>query len=80
MDDREEGLKMHFDLEATYLQDLAPVEHSFTRFRARLYPCLFSLEQQRPYPGASWVSLNEVGKLAFSSGHRRILGQVLALL
>jgi len=56
------------------LQLLPTQKHSFTRFRATLYPTLCSLPRQievaSPY---LWVDEEMLSTLPFSAGHRRIL-------
>lgn len=48
-------------------------KHSFTRFVVTLKPALLFLANPFDQTGYSWYSLEEMSKLAFSSGHRRIL-------
>lgn len=55
---------------------LAPVSHSFTRFRVHLDPMVFWCEHPLEVGGYRWVAWDEVSSLAFSSGHRRILQAV----
>lgn len=52
---------------------LPEIKHSFTRFRVKLYPTLWSVEQKIEIPGHVWVACDELHKYPFSSGHRRIL-------
>ncbi len=56
------------------LQLLPTQKHSFTRFRATLYPALYSLSKRSevaaPY---LWVDEERLVELPFSAGHRRIL-------
>jgi A/G-specific adenine glycosylase len=52
---------------------LPEVVHSFTRFRVRLTPHLFTCQLDGNVDGYQWATLSELQKLAFSSGHRRIL-------
>lgn len=54
---------------------LAEQRHSFTRYRVRLIPYLFEAKESNDL--LSWVSKDEIKKLPFSSGHRRILNQLL---
>jgi A/G-specific adenine glycosylase len=65
-------VKSQLGLEATLLCELPEVTHSFTRYQVRLNPVLFSCPEPAPVQGLSWKSLEELRKLAFSSGHRRI--------
>lgn len=54
------------------------VKHTFTRFRASLYPHLFVMKDFRQIPGYRWMCHDEIRKVPFSSGHRRILNEVLS--
>ncbi len=53
---------------------LDPVDHTFTRFRARLYPSLWECSVKQVVEGFIWVPLDQLMALPFSSGHRRIIG------
>ncbi|MBI3508514.1 MAG: A/G-specific adenine glycosylase [Chlamydiia bacterium] len=55
------------------------VEHTFTRFKAHLYPYLASMERRWPIPGCEWVRCSELLHLPFSSGHRKIARTVCEL-
>jgi A/G-specific adenine glycosylase len=59
-------------LHADVIDALPEVKHTFTRFRAHLYPWLLESEP-REVPGFTWVAESELDQLPFSSGHRRIL-------
>lgn len=52
---------------------LDSLSHSFTRYRVQLYPAIFDCLQDSDVPGYRWIEMSELKKLAFSSGHRRIL-------
>ena len=54
---------------------LPEVLHSFTRYKAFLYPHLYRSFQQE-VPGYQWILFEEIEKLSFSSGHRKILKHV----
>lgn len=56
---------------------LVQVEHTFTRYKARLHPRLFRLEKQEEMRGFCWVHLEELSQLPFSSGHKKIVKQLL---
>jgi A/G-specific adenine glycosylase len=58
-------------------QPLTEVKHSFTRFSVLLSPVILNAKKQIPVPDYRWVGLDELEELAFSSGHRRILHQLL---
>lgn len=54
---------------------LTPVRHTFTRFKAHLYPYLFYSSKELK---GEWVTDSFIKTLPFSSGHRRILQEVLS--
>lgn len=49
------------------------VRHSFTRFRAKLFPFHIRLDEKSDNPPFSGFSSEVIEKLTFSSGHRRVL-------
>lgn len=51
----------------------AALKQFFTRYRATLHPYIFASDQQKNIPGFFWIPVHEAHKLAFSSGHRKIL-------
>lgn len=59
------------------VKDLKPVTHTFTRYRARLNPTLWRAKHKGEASGYQWVAKEQLQDLPFSSGHRRILGQLL---
>lgn len=67
-----EFIQTQFGLTVDKIQALPPVSHSFTRYQVQLYPTLFSALDKKPIEGLEWISLSDLKKLAFSSGHRRI--------
>lgn len=54
------------------LSALERVTHSFTRFFATLYPVVIQIDRPFEWPSGNWVSLDRVGDLPLSSGHRRV--------
>jgi len=60
--------------EMKILQALDCIEHSFTRFRALLYPHLIRSKNEVVINGYNWVPLKQLRTFPFSSGHRKILG------
>lgn len=74
VDDISLKIENTFGLEISFAKELKRVEHSFTRYRARLRPLLFNTNFQKPVNTSfQWLSLEELRELPFSSGHRRIL-------
>ncbi|MFN0065673.1 MAG: A/G-specific adenine glycosylase [Chlamydiales bacterium] len=58
-----------------YVRDLPCHQHSFTRYRVELYPHL--LETNMWGENNMWKKREEIATLPFSSGHRRVLQEVL---
>lgn len=54
------------------VQVLDTVSHSFTRFQVTLKPILFRSTVQFDAETFQWITFQQLQKLAFSSGHRRI--------
>lgn len=69
-------LENEFKLKAHWKEALQVVKHSFTRYRAHLFPHLFIVKKAQRVQGYEWVTHEEIKKLAFSSGHRRIYLQL----
>ncbi len=59
-----------------FLQRLEKIEHSFTRFIAQLFPYKFQLNEREPVEGFSWIATNELERLPFSAGHRKLVKQL----
>ena len=58
------------------LEPIAPLnsqKHHFTRFKVTLYPTLFRARQKQELSGYLWVPFEQLLKLPFSAGHRKIL-------
>lgn len=53
---------------------LPAVTHTFTRFKATLFPALTTLgDHQKPLEPYQWIPFARIATLPFSSGHRKIL-------
>jgi A/G-specific adenine glycosylase len=63
-------------LEVEFVQRLEAVVHTFTRFKAHLYPVLLKTSSPVSVPGFMWVFKKQLKDLPFSSGHRRILERI----
>lgn len=70
----EEGFPFPFTSEK--LKDLEVVEHSFTRFRARLYPTLWKALEKIEVPEYVWLPVERIKMVPFSSGHKKVLNQL----
>ncbi|MBS0620374.1 MAG: A/G-specific adenine glycosylase [Verrucomicrobia bacterium] len=58
--------------------DLTPVQHTFTRYRVKLFPAFWKPLERISHPDYDWIPWSEGLKLPFSSGHRKILREVHA--
>ena len=59
-----------------FKKSLLEVKHTFTKYRCHLYPVLWQARELKQVEGYRWVSREAMRRLAFSSGHRRILQQL----
>ncbi len=67
------------ELEPTSVSPLSETSHSFTRFRARLYPYLITIKEERAVLGFEWIPFDQLVGLPFCSGHRKVLNEVESL-
>jgi len=58
-------------LKLAYKKSLPEQTHSFTRYRAKLFPYFF--ETKTSDPQLDWYPVTKLNELSFSSGHKRIL-------
>ena len=74
----EEEVKRLLGIEAIFQEDLKQESQSFTRYKLELYPSILRVSQKVEVSGFFWYPLEELERdLTFSSGHRRILRQLL---
>lgn len=66
-------IKTNWKLAASLEKEFPLIKHAFTRFRVQLKPLHFSVAEKCPVEAFQWVTMKELSKLPFSSGHRRIL-------
>lgn len=67
-----------FEVKAEFVKEMASVSHSFTNFRAHLYPSLWLFHEGNLE--GEWVRLKDLESLPFSSGHRRLLNDLARVL
>lgn len=67
------------NIDATWLSDLPDVTHTFTRYKAHLFPAVFSCDRLNHNLPSSyeWLTLSELTGRPFSSGHKRILSSII---
>lgn len=70
-------MEQHFGLNLVFKKKLAKVKHAFTSFRAELFPSLWQAKKRVPIADYVWVQKEAALQLPFSSGHRRILTQLM---
>lgn len=70
-------LKKSFSLSAEWKRELPQVKHSFTRYRACLMPHLYAMTKEKEIDGFEWMDIEQLKQVPFSSGHRRIFGDLL---
>ncbi|MBY0529946.1 MAG: A/G-specific adenine glycosylase [Rhabdochlamydiaceae bacterium] len=64
---RQWKLKIQFE------KKLPQATHTFTRYKACLFPSLWIAEERIEIPDYQWISYSKLSSLPFSAGHRRIL-------
>jgi A/G-specific adenine glycosylase len=67
------SVEFPFSFSAKKLKNLPEVEHSFTRFKVKLYPSLWKISEKIELPEYDWIPWQEIRKYPFSSGHKKIL-------
>lgn len=70
------NFEKEFKLALNLIDDLEPVSHSFTHFRAHLMPFMFDSKRKLPVEGYNWIAIDKLQNISFSSGHRKILNQI----
>lgn len=66
-----ENIEEKLGLTLKSLSSLQEVEHGFTKYRAFLNPHLYQTTK-KIITGYDWISIDEMTKIPFSSGHRKI--------
>lgn len=65
-----------FAFGAQKVHNLDPVKHSFTRYKATLYPSLWKALEKEELVGYEWISWHSIHRYPFSSGHKKILKEL----
>lgn len=63
-------------LKVDFVEVLSTERQSFTRFRVTLYPKLYHCKKRHQVPDHQWYNQAEIQTLTFSSGHKRLLGNL----
>ncbi len=64
-----------FGISLKKTSDFEEVNHSFTRYRVNLSSSLFKAKE-KPISGYEWMSIEELDRLSFSSGHKKLFLKV----
>lgn len=70
-------LEEKFGTALTLTRKLEEVQHTFTRYRAHLFPRLLEARVRVELQDHEWICKEKLKNLPFSSGHRRILKQIM---
>lgn len=65
-------LRDAFNLDMELEMIMQPVSHSFTKYKAKLFPYVFTSQKRTKVEGYEWVSQERLIQLPFSSGHAKI--------
>lgn len=69
-------LSQLFTEEPVFLEELKLITHSFTKYRAYLFPSMWKVSETPTPPGYKWIHLSELSLFPFSSGHRAIKDEI----
>ena len=58
-------------------QKCKEVKHTFTHYRARLFPTIWEAEEKKEVEGFLWASAEKMKTFPFSSGHRKIYQELM---
>lgn len=72
----QEEISKAWNLTIRLIHEMSPVNHSFTKYQVRLNPVFFKTENVIHVEDHVWLSSEEINRLAFSSGHRRVLANL----
>lgn len=67
-----EKIHAELGLQVSFKSRLDTVSHSFTRYRATLFPIVFETSAMKSTKNHQWLNHEELSRLSFSSGHRKI--------
>ncbi len=73
-----ERVVCEWGVEIEVIRRLENVQHTFTHHKAHLNPFHVESLQRFQLPGHRWVSFEEISQLPFSSGHRRVLTEIIS--
>lgn len=68
-----ETIQKELNLELDFVEKLPETKHTFTRYKAYLYPIRLEASSLLDVKNYCWVPIEHLARLPFSSGHRKIL-------
>lgn len=74
--DLKKALNMHLKTTPISSKALKKITHSFTRYRATLFPFHIKLDEKISWDNHSWFKKNDAFEKPFSAGHRKIKHQL----
>lgn len=69
----QQKMQFEWNLTSLFVKEMNTFKQTFTRYRALLLPFIFETKEKVYLKGCEWVDKFELRRLAFSSGHKRIL-------
>lgn len=75
-DNQEAPLLKFLCKQAIYKRDLTVVTHTFTQFKATLFPSIWRALKKEMFSGYVWVLKKDLLNFPFSAGHRKILQEL----
>ena len=64
---------------SSFIRRLTERNHTFTRYKAHLSPYFLSSPNRPQISGCEWVPISRLSDFPFSSGHRKIKGEVVLI-
>lgn len=68
----EEWIFSTFQVKANYVRAEPKVSHTYTKYRIKLFPFLFSIEERKEIKPYTWIHKKDLHRIPFSSGHKKI--------
>lgn len=68
----EEWIFSTFQVKGKFEKKYSTISHTYTKYRIKLFPFLFSLEERKDIKPYTWVCKKDLHAIPFSSGHRKI--------
>ncbi|MBS0628441.1 MAG: A/G-specific adenine glycosylase [Verrucomicrobia bacterium] len=73
----QESTSKYFSFPMEWMEDLPEEKQSFTKYQLDLFPSVFKALEKKKIEGYSWIKIDSLVSLTFSSGHKRILQSFL---